>query len=155
MKEEKFTKIFMKENIFNLQLADAIAYLCFYVIIPVIITAITFSNFPTDVAAGIYCYLSILINTLNCIYDAFGRWGKSRRFKNSKLFFFIILPAGIIAVYSLTLVFYMAITQTNSHTCCGILYIYCIPMLIASVDVLACFADKMAFNAMVESKESA
>ena len=83
------------DSIFNFRKADGIAYFVFYILIPCLVTSFSLMSYPDGHVERVYCYVSILISALNCIYDAFNRWTECRSRKNAKLFV-IILGAGII-----------------------------------------------------------
>ena len=59
----------IENNIFHCNKGDGVAYLVLYIIIPVLITALSLANMSkTDEIAEIYCYISIMISAFNCIY---------------------------------------------------------------------------------------
>lgn len=129
----------MSDNIFDSRMGDATAYLVFYVVIPVVITFVSLRVFPTDLTSGVYCYVTILVNVLNGIYDGSGRWlsgTKSRR--NAKIFAIFIFD-GIVAVYCLYVVFSVLIMNKIDCRNDCILFSYVGTCCVASWDFVASF----------------
>ncbi len=85
-------------NIYNFRKHDGALYFVFYIIIPVIVTAWSLYALPDDSVAGAYCYLTILISALNCLYDAVNRWQDERSVINVKLAI-MMASVAIVAIY--------------------------------------------------------
>lgn len=66
-------KGWVEGNIFGFKKLDGAAYLAFYILIPVIVTIASLNVLSSESIAMAYCYMTILISSLNSIYDAGNR----------------------------------------------------------------------------------
>ena len=143
----------INDNIFGFRKGDGAAYLVFYILIPVTITCISLSTFPSDDIAAIYCYVTILVSALNCIYDAGNRWiAGTKTVKNTKLFW-VIFSAGIVVIYCIFVIFNMLMTKDTSYRCDWFLLAYAIVVIVAVIDIVSCFSADMAWMSCVGSTE--
>ena len=129
----------MTNNIFDSRMGDAAAYMVFYIVLPVLITFFSLDAFPTDLVAGVYCYVTILVSALNGIYDGANRWRsgiKSRR--NAKILAILIFN-GIIAVYCLYIIFSVLIMKKMDCRNDCILFFYGGTCFVAIWDFIASF----------------
>lgn len=133
------------DSIFNFRKADGIAYFVFYILIPCLVTSFSLMSYPDGHVERVYCYVSILISALNCIYDAFNRWTECRSRKNAKLFV-IILGAGIITVYCFVMIFSMLLLEDDRLRHDGFLISYFLVIVIALVDIVGCFMKDIALG---------
>lgn len=135
---------YLSVNIFNFKKGDGIAYLSLYVVIPCFVTILSLANYPSDNSAKIYCYISIFINAVNCIYDAFNRWDNEKSKKNGKLFF-MMLGAFIVTIYCTFVILSMAIWTKSGIRQDAFLCSYLIVIAIALIDVICCFTKEIAW----------
>jgi len=141
-------------NIFAFKKGDGAAYLFFYILIPVAITWSSLTVFPEDDVQAVYCYITILVSALNCIYDAANRWCSGvKTFKNSKLLL-VIVSTVIVVAYCIAIIFSMLITKTARCRNDIWLLTYFIAVAVALGDVVACFATDTAWKACVSSTET-
>lgn len=151
-KEKKGTNLmdcWINENIFGRKKLDGAAYFALYIIIPIVITSITLMTLTDDSNSIIYCYMSIFISAINCIYDAMNRWKFDMKcILNTKLFIIIICNV-IIIVYCIISVFYILMSKGASIRCDWLLLFYIVGAIVAVIDILVCFADNMAFKGYV------
>ena len=149
MQKLKASEYFLENNIFNLKKGDGIAYLAFYIIIPVIITSVSLVAFPEDDnVSAIYCYITILISALNCIYDGANRWDDKKSIRNTKLLA-ILLMTGIVASYCLFVIIYILITETTKCRYDRILCLYFGAVLVSFLDIGACFIKDIELKRLV------
>ncbi len=132
-------------NIFGRKKLDGTLYIIFYIIIPVIITAWSLYAFPEDITAGTYCYLTILISALNCLYDAINRWKSERTIINVKLFI-MILSIATVAIYCLYVIIGMLLTGNLIQRLDILLCVYFITIAIALWDFVCCIAGDLAMK---------
>lgn len=139
-----------KENIFNFKKADGVAYLIFYIIIPCLVTVFSLLDYPSDSNARIYCYVSILISALNCIYDAFNRWVNNQKtLKNGKLFFMMI-GASIIVIYCFFIIFSMLLIDNADYRQDSFLLAYFLVIVIAISDIVCCFTKEIVWMGCID-----
>lgn len=132
-------------NIYNHKKHDGILYIIFYIIIPVIITAWSLYAFPSDFAASVYCYLTILISALNCMYDAINRWQDEKSIINVKLVI-IIVSVSVIWIYCLVVIMGMLIT-TNTNLRADIFFCaYFATIIVALFDFVCCIASDLTIR---------
>jgi len=146
--KNKFREELAKNNVFSFRKGDAIAYLVFYILIPILVTVISLVNFPSNDIAAAYCYVTILVSALNSIYDAGNRWDNGvKTLKNTKLF---VMGLGytIVAVYAAYVVFYVLIAKTMVR-CDWWLITYFLGVIVAMFDFAACFLAEMSFKRLV------
>ena len=130
---------------------DGIAYLAFYIIIPIIITAISLVTFPVnDNVSAIYCYITILISALNCIYDAANRWEDKKSIRNTKLLV-ILLMTSIVVIYCLVVIIYILIANSTACRYDGILCVYFISVIVSFLDIGACFIKDIEIKKLVSA----
>ena len=152
-KKNKIVGNWINDNMFGFRKGDGAAYLAFYIIIPVIITGVSLFSFPDDNIAAIYCYVTILVSALNCIYDAGNRWiAGTKAIKNTKLYL-VMLSATVIAVYCMYVIISMLITKNTVCRCDYCFFAYGIAIIIALIDIVTCFSADMALKACVDSTE--
>ena len=136
----------VKENIYNYNKADSVAYLVLYLLIPVIITVISLSELPKDNIARLYCYITILISVFNSIYDSFGRWNSNNKsVRNTKLFL-IVLSNVFVAIYCIFIIMEILISSNLKCRFDEFLCVYFIAIIVSLFDIGACFFKDMAFR---------
>lgn len=133
-------------NIFNFRKGDSIAYLSLYIVIPVIITWISLQVLPMDNISIIYCYLTILISSLNSIYDSANRWNSATRSIYNLKLFIIMLSNLIIIIYCFYVVMYILISQSTNCRCDWILFSYIFATIISLVDAISCFTNDIIIH---------
>lgn len=136
-------------NIFSHKKRDGILYAIFYIVLPVSITAWSLYAFPTDFAAGVYCYLTILISALNCLYDAINRWTDEKSIINVKLVIMII-SISVVWIYCLVIILGMLLTSNVVLRIDKFLYAYFITVIIALSDLVCCFASDLTMRKYTE-----
>lgn len=135
----KFLKKWITNNIFDFRKGDASAYMVLNFIIPFLITYHSIGVLSGSIEI-VYCYLTVLISAISCIYDAANRWvGKS--FKNAKLFIVLVSCASV-CVYAAYIVFSVLITKSVSKFD-WILLLYLFVLLVALPDAIASFVKDM------------
>lgn len=151
---KKISKTWFSDNLFSLRKGDGVAYLVFYIVIPVLVTYISLQTLPSEGNAIIYSYVTILISTMNCIYDAANRWSpETKGVKNIKLGI-IMLVSGTIAFYCLYVIFYM-LAKSDFNCRYDLIFLMYIPAIIVGIaDIVHCFTKDMAWKACVDSNMS-
>lgn len=145
-----FREEWVKSNVFSFRKGDAVAYMAFYILIPIIITVISLVNFPANDIAAVYCYVTILVSALNSLYDAGNRWDSARKsVKNTKLFI-MFCGSGIVTIYALVVVFGMLIAERTIR-CDWVLFSYVLVVIVAVFDFAACFFADMSIKELVAS----
>ncbi len=134
----------LQGNIFQGKTLDGCLYFVFYMVLPTIITSaslIALTN--ADLMNVASCYVTILISSLGCIYDAINRWeyriGSER---NRKLFIMIFLMVCV-AIYCLVVIFVALIARKIMRNDFFLLA-YVFSNMIAIVDLTNCFWQKLA-----------
>jgi len=149
----RFIKTWINGNIFRNNKVDGTLYLFFYIIIPVLVAIISLKVSDSEHTAIVYCYLSILISTFNCLYDSGNRWISGKKtFHNVKLFLMMVSNI-VIAIYCLFVIFYVLILKDIGCRIDWILCIYLISMTIASIDIISCYVKDMAIYSCLEGDE--
>lgn len=137
---------FVHNNIFGFRKGDGVAYFFFYACVPVVVTWLSLKTLPVNAVASIYCYTSILISGLNCLYDAGNRWESGKRsFKNTKIAIMMICTA-IPAVYCFCEIYFFAVHPDNVWQGDWVLFAYWVVVIIAIIDMSGCFANEMAWG---------
>lgn len=136
-------------NIYGHKKLDGILYFIFYIIIPVVITAWSLYAFPSDIAAGVYCYLTIFISALNCLYDAINRWQGVKSIVNVKLIIMII-SITIVGIYCFAVILGMLLTKSIAHRVDGVLCVYFVIVVVAMSDLFCCFASDLTMRKYTE-----
>ena len=149
---DKFLREWSKDNIFSFRKGDAVAYLAFYIIIPVMITAISISHFPANDIAAVYCYVTILVSVLNSTYDAGNRWISGRRCRNNTKLFIMMLSCVFVAIYALVVIFGVLIAE-KVYRFDWLLLCYVPVILIAIFDIAGCFIVDMVLKEYVATGE--
>ena len=136
----------IENNIFHCNKGDGVAYLVLYIIIPVLITALSLANMSkTDEIAEIYCYISIMISAFNCIYDGANRWDKGKSIRNTKIFL-IHMCNGIISLYCIAEILQMTLLGNDLFKNEYIFLIYFIAVTIALHDIYMCFGQDLVWK---------
>lgn len=99
--QETVHEITEENNIFRLRVADALAYLVFYVAIPIFTAYASLARQSMSNVERMYSYVTIMISSLNCIYDACSRISNTPCAKKKLLL--IICGAGTAFLYCLYL----------------------------------------------------
>lgn len=133
-------------NIYGYRKIDGIMYLAFYIIIPVIVTALSLYFFPTLNTAAVYCYITILISALNCAYDAANRWKSGRKTVINTKLVIMLIPVIIISIYCLFEILYISITAQTDFRIDWVLCVYFFTIAVALIDIVSCFAKEMALR---------
>lgn len=140
-----------QRNIFAQSKVDGLSYFFLYVVIPVAITYISLSTFSNNTVSAAYCYVTIFVSALNCIYDAANRWiPKEKTIRNTKLFF-VIASSGIIMIYCIYIISSTLITNRVAPRCDGILLVYGLTVIIALIDLIGCAFPEMALKELIAS----
>ena len=142
--KESFLKAWAKHNIYDFKKYDGILYAFFYILVPVLITALGFKKDFGNNAATSYFYITILVSVFNCAYDIANRWKhKTKHFLNTKLFIMLV-PLIILMVYCIYEILKISITNTAEDRMDYFLYVYFITIGVALTDVIGCFSIDMA-----------
>lgn len=141
----------LQGNIFQGKTLDGCLYFVFYMVLPIIITSaslIALTN--ADLMNVASCYVTILISSLGCIYDAINRWeyriGSER---NRKLFIMIFLMVCV-AIYCLVVIFVTLIARKVMRNDFFLLA-YIFSNMIAMVDLTNCFWQKLAKRDIIQN----
>lgn len=136
----------VSDNIYGYKKIDGIMYLFFYIIIPVIVTALSLYFFPTLNTACAYCYMTILISCLNCMYDAANRWKSGEKTVVNTKLVIMVIPILIISVYCFFEIMYILVTSRCDVRYDGFFCLYFVPIVIAMIDIGCCFASEMTLR---------
>lgn len=138
-------------NIYNYRKADSIMYMVFYIIIPVMVTALSLFFFPDMETAAAYSYMTILVSALNCIYDAYNRWVSNKKTVVNTKLAVMIIPLVVVAVYCFFEVMYILLAQKADCRMDWILCIYFVTIGVALFDFVPCFASEMSLGNYTKS----
>ena len=130
-------EIIKETNIFQLRVADAIAYFVFYVAIPIFTAYASLARESMTNTERFYSYLTIMISALNCIYDACSRTNGNSGTK--KKIAIIIFGASIVSLYCLYVVCTIPLENTQWR-CDYILLAYSLVCAIAFKEIAQCIA---------------
>ena len=137
-------KNWRKENIYNFNNLDSFLYLILYIVIPVIITSASLDALKNDGTSIVYCYVTILISTLNGGYDSINRWKSGiRSIHNTKLFI-ILVSNVVIGIYCTYVIFNKLINPSRNCRMDCILLVYFFTIAISLSDICACVSKEMA-----------
>lgn len=140
----------IKENIFDFKKWDGSLYFLLYIAVPVLVTWFSLKEFPDDNISATYCYVTILISALNCIYDATTRWiSGEKTFRNIKLGL-VLMCVAIIVLYCIYVILGALITRSIER-CDWVLWIYSIVVIVATGDFVKCFTADMAMKAATDT----
>lgn len=136
----------VENNIFHCNKGDGVAYLVLYIVIPVLITALSLITMSkTDKIAEIYCYLSIMISAFNCIYDGANRWDKVKSGRNAKLFLIFICNV-IVALYCIIEILQIFLLKKVIFKLEYIFLIYIVVIAVALYDLYICFGQDIVWK---------
>ena len=133
-------------NIYGYRKIDGIMYLAFYIIIPVIVTALSLYFFPTLNTAAVYCYITILISSLNCAYDAANRWKSGKKTVINTKLVIMLIPVIIISIYCFFEILYISLTAQIDFRIDWVLCVYFFTIAVALIDIVSCFVQEMALR---------
>lgn len=148
---KKVSNAWIKDNMFKFKKGDGGAYFFLYLAFPVIVSYVSLkvSGEPLSIA---YSYLSILISALNCIYDAANRWNmESKSIINTKLFILIFLLA-LISIYCIYIIVGNLLVWSEIVYFNWIFFAYYVIVVVALIDIAACFGRDMALVARVKGE---
>ncbi len=135
-------------NIFLFRRWDGCFYISLYILVPNILLLVDFYTSTTDLAFA-QCYISIIINAFNCLYDTMGRWNDNMPVKKLKLIliFFSCLTAFIYGSLRLfgVLAGWTLVFKSNI-----ILFLYCPAILVALIDFAALGTKTDALKEMIK-----
>ena len=132
---------------FNFELTSRIQ-----VLIPVIVTVVSLNVLSTEDTAIAYCYMTILISSLNGIYDAGNRWDSGNKSTRNTKIFLIIVFNIVISAYCFWVIMQILIGQGLYvvYRWDWILLLYFFVIAIALSDIVGCFASDMALRDCIE-----
>lgn len=144
-------RIFVKANTFKFKKGDAVGYLVFYLLIPIIITTISLiENEQSGTENSIYCYMTILISSLNAMYDGGNRWINGKSPQNIKIFI-IFLSNIIVSTYCIVMILGMLILNDKHFFQCDQLFLaYIGSVCVTLFDIVACFMKDMALSSYIK-----
>lgn len=134
----------LQGNIFQGKTLDGCLYFVFYMVLPIIITSaslIALTN--ADLMNVASCYVTILISSLGCIYDAINRWEYRIGSKRNRKLFIMIFLLVCVAIYCLVVIFVALIARKILRNDFFLLA-YIFSNMIAIVDLTNCFWQKLA-----------
>lgn len=132
-------------NIFGFKKFDSALYIVFYVTVSITVTAWSLYAFPTDIVAGAYLYLTVLISALNCLYDAINRWHINKSIVNVKLVI-IMLSVSVVLIYCLIVVMSMLITKTSVMRDDRFFCAYFVVVAVALFDLVGCVSRDLTIK---------
>jgi hypothetical protein len=141
-----------KCNIFHFRKGDGIAYLAFYIVIPIIISMITLYTLSKNELSVIYCYMTILISALNSTYDGANRWDSGTKSLYNTKIFIVLLADFVVAIYCAFVIIFILINENSIWRCDYILSVYLIAVAIALFDIIGNFACDMALQEYINKK---
>jgi len=141
------------ENIFEGKMLDSALYFVFYIFVPVVVTIFSLKEFPTETVSGIYCYVSILVSSLNGIYDATNRWRREKSFRNTKIFA-IGLCNAVVALYCFAVIVSTLVAKSVNFRWDWILIVYIGTIVIALSDALASVSQYVAWKEQIGGASS-
>ena len=136
-------------NIFQEKIYDGCLYFVLYIVLPIIITSaslIALGN--ADVMNVTYCYITILISALGCIYDAINRWEQKDGSERNRKLFIMILCLICVAIYCLVVIFAALIPRMIIRKDVFLLA-YVASNVIAIMDAANCVLIKLAKQKIV------
>lgn len=143
-KLERIWDNWIEHNIFHKRKDDALLHGFLYIIVPIVVTAISLNSLtPNNWAETGYCFLTILINALGLGYDCFGRWDRDYKHIGNLKLGIMIIPVVIIVIYCFVNLVSILCYKTPIHYN-WILCFYFVSVIIAIVDIVCCFAKNIA-----------
>lgn len=136
-------------NIYDFRKSDGMLYLFFYILVPISVTALTLYFFPSQTNSAVYCYITILISALNCIYDAINRWENGVSSVTNIKLFLLGFSLIVISSYCFFEIICILISNNINYRCDYILLSYLLNVVIAAIDISACFASEMAIKSHI------
>lgn len=140
---------YAKENIFNYRKGDGIAYLVFYILIPVMVTAVSLKALPSEDTKIIYCYITILISAFNSIYDSANRWNSHVRSMYNTKIFLIMFSNSVIIVYCLFVIMYILVCEKTLRFD-WVFLTYFFAIIVSLHDIIGCFTCDMALRGCIK-----
>lgn len=136
-------------NIFQEKIHDGCLYFALYIVLPIIITSASLIALDNaDVMNVTYCYITILISSLGCIYDAINRWEHKDGSERNRKLFIMLLCLVCVAIYCLVVIFIALIPRMIIRMDVFLLA-YVASSVIAIVDVANCFLIKLTKQKIV------
>ena len=130
-------------NIFQEKIYDGCLYFVLYIVLPIIITSVSLIALGNaDVMNVTYCYITILISALGCIYDAINRWEHKYGSERNRKIFIMLLCLASVVIYCLVVIFIALIPRVIIRMDVFLLA-YVVSSVIAFVDVVNCFLIKL------------
>lgn len=134
----------MQGNIFQGQIWDGSLYFVFYMLLPIIITSASLIALTSaDLINTAYCYVTILISSLGCIYDAITRWEHRTGSERNRKLFIMILFMICVVIYCLVVIFVALIARKIVRNDFFLLA-YIASNVIAIVDAVNCIMQNLA-----------
>jgi hypothetical protein len=147
--DRKMIKV--NNNIFHFRKSDASAYLLFYIVLPVTITYLSLKVLSVDISSSVYCYVTILVSTLNNLYDAANRWDYGiKTVRNSKIIFMYVFDI-IVAIYCVYVIMSILIVKNLDCREDWLLYAYIVTCIIALWDIVATFARETTLTKAISN----
>lgn len=150
-KFREFWSSWMDVNIFEFKKGDGIAYVVLYIIIPVVVTAVSLSALPEDDTSIMYCYVTILISALNGMYDGANRWQSSQRTVRNTKIFIIFISNIVVSIYCFVIIMCILITKSINYRQDKILLVYFGAVIVSLYDAVSCFASEMALRSYIKN----
>lgn len=144
-------QILIKANIFKFKKKDAVGYFILYIIIPITITVISLiQNQKNEITNIIYCYMTILISSINAIYDGTNRWTNNKSPVNLKIFI-IYMSNAVVCMYCIAMILGRLIQGEEwSWQLDQVLLSYLVSVIIALIDIITCFTKDIALNGYIK-----
>ena len=137
-----------EDNIFDLKIWNSSGYLVFYIFLPVLVTGISLFCLSGNSYDTVYFYLTVLISSLNCIYDGSTRWKSNDKcFRNTKLLI-ICIAAGIVACYCVAIVLFTVVSHRipNTHNLNYFFLAYLGVIIVGFEEITKCWAECVALS---------
>lgn len=136
-------------NIFQERIYDGTLYFVLYIVLPIIITSVSLIALRNaDVMNVAYCYITIFISSLGCIYDAINRWEQKDGSERNRKLFIMILCLICVVIYCLVVIFAALIPRMIIRKDVFLLA-YVVSNVIAIMDAANCVLIKLAKQKIV------
>ena len=139
-----------KNNIFDLRLGDAVAYLVFYILLPISITCISLNTVGSDNISTTYFYTTILVSALNCVYDGANRRVEMKSLRNLKVIA-VCISGGLVSAYCIIEILYILITKTTCARWDYALFSYAFVVIIGVIDFGFCCSKNVTLFEYIDS----
>lgn len=147
-----FIKAWGEDNIFDSRKWDMLAYFIVYLLLPITTATISLLSLKTGAIEKAYCYWSILINAVGCLYDAASRKSQVKSVKNLKVYM-IIGATLVVLIYCVINLVDVLMSTNIVPRCDDFMWAYLVVVAIWLIDAFIGIGKDIAFTKCVREME--